>query len=746
MLGTFSIYMALLATALSAFFYFMNARTADGTGRKKKQADERAAFHLQMGRKLYYVMTLLVIAASVYLWYLIFSHQFQFEYVYRYSSRDLGIGYLVSTFWAGQEGSFLFWALMLAFMGLFLIRTAKQFESWSMVFVNIVQAAFLLLLIKASPFKQMGQVPPDGAGLNPLLQNFWMVIHPPVLFLGYAAVTLPFALGLSALIQRNYKDWVRIAFPWTLFASVTLGAGIIIGAFWAYEVLGWGGYWGWDPVENSSLIAWLAVLALFHSLVVTRRNNALHRTSLALTVISFVLVLYATFLTRSGVLADFSVHSFTNLGINGYLIIYQIAALAGGLGLLVYRRDEIPYQRIDFSGLTKENALAGTVILLLFSGFLTLLGTSSPILSGLVGEASQVDISFYNRVNLPLGILMALLLGIAPFLNWKYEQLSVLLKRLIISAVLAAAVVVMAILADVGGFAMLLFLGGAAFGLSSNAIVGLQRLQQSGWRFLAAPVSHIGLGLMFIGIVVSGNMTEQQRVMLPRGETVETMGIALNYRQDFQHPDGKNGMVIQVQKGDERFEARPRLYHNTYTRSEMREPHVKRGIFSDLYISPLQKQQANAHSEENHLVLEKGQKREFAGFEIEFVAFDMSSHGSRDAFQIGAKLLLRKDGKEYSATPALVMEQGKRRAHPAELELPNPGKISINLENLNADQKKILLHFHGLNTNKSSAADQTQARLLVEVSRKPFMNVLWFGSILLTLGTIIAFKRRAEEV
>ncbi|MBD3223129.1 MAG: hypothetical protein GF313_00255 [Caldithrix sp.] len=744
MLGSFSIYIALLAALLSAIFYYSSTRIKDGSKSKQKKANEQVDFYRRLARKMYYVMTVMVGVASVYLWYLIFSHQFQFEYVYRYSSSDLNIGLLTSAFWAGQEGSFLFWTLMLAIMGLFLIRTARQFESWSMVFLNIVNIAFLLLLIKASPFKLMAQTPPQGAGLNPLLQNFWMVIHPPILFLGYAAVTLPFVIAIAALIKGDFKKWVPIAFPWTLFASVTLGAGIIIGAFWAYEVLGWGGYWGWDPVENSSLIAWLAVLALFHSLIVTRRNNALHKTSLTLTIVSFVLVLYATFLTRSGVLADFSVHSFTNLGINGYLIIYQVITIFFGIGLLLYRGRTIPYAKIDYSSLTKENTLVATVWLLLVSAFLTLIGTSSPILSGIVGQASQVDISFYNRVNLPLGIIMALLLGIAPYLNWKKEAINLVLKRVLISAFVGIGTMLISLFQGLGGLAMLLFIGGAAFGLTSNLLVGIQKWRR-GWRGVAASVSHVGLGIMFVGIVISGTFSREQRVMLPRGQEVEVMGMQLKYRQDFNRPDGKNGMIIDVQQGNNTFKAKPRLYHNNYTRSEMREPHVKRGVFTDLYISPLQKQVANTHSEENHLVLTKGQTRAFGDYEVEFLAFDMSSHENRQAFQIGAKLVLRKDGKEYTATPALVMENGQRHSHPAELNLVNPGKVQIRLENLNADEKQILLHIDGLKEDTQQAA-ATPDRLLVEVSCKPFMNVLWFGTILLTLGTIIAYLRRSEEM
>jgi len=294
-LGVFSIYLALAAALFSARNYFQAAKM--GNHKDNKENKDRGLFKqkISLARQGFYLMTALIGIASIYLWYLIFTHQFQVDYIYRYTSRELGLGYLVSAFWAGQEGSFLFWALMIAVMGLAFMRSARQFESYAMFFLNIVQAAFIILLIKASPFALLEKVPPEGAGLNPLLQNPWMVIHPPILFLGYAAVTLPFVIALAALVRREFEGWVRIAFPWALFSSVTLGAGIIIGAYWAYEVLGWGGYWGWDPVENSSLIAWLAILAFFHGLIITRKSGALHKTNFFLAISAFSLVLYATF-------------------------------------------------------------------------------------------------------------------------------------------------------------------------------------------------------------------------------------------------------------------------------------------------------------------------------------------------------------------------------------------------------------------------------------------------------------------
>ncbi|MEJ2543480.1 MAG: cytochrome c biogenesis protein CcsA, partial [Calditrichaceae bacterium] len=309
-IGSVSIILAFIATLFSGYYYFRLMRSElTATTNKKSKKNQQTKIKIENGRISYYIGVILIVIASAYLFYLFITYQFQYTYVYGYSSRDLPLGFLISSFWAGQEGSFLFWILMNAFLGFIFIKTSKKYETSGMFFFSLIQLFFLAILIKASPFETFNQIPPDGSGLNPLLQNFWMVIHPPILFIGYAAAAFPFVLAISSLLKKDFDGWVKHALPWTVFTSLTLGAGIILGAFWAYETLGWGGYWGWDPVENSSLIPWLTVLALLHGLLVQNMKGSLKKTNYFLSTITFILVIYATFLTRSGVLSDFSVHS-----------------------------------------------------------------------------------------------------------------------------------------------------------------------------------------------------------------------------------------------------------------------------------------------------------------------------------------------------------------------------------------------------------------------------------------------------
>ena len=226
---------------------------------------------LSLGRRAYFTFTVLTFILAGLLLYQILAHDFRIEYVYDYSSTDLPFFLLLSTFWAGQVGTFLLWLLFTAVVGLFIYRRDDSFSSAVMFYYMLAVLFLLTLLAVRSPFRMLPFTPVEGKGLNPLLQNFWMVIHPPIVFLGYAMLTVPFAYAMAALTKNDYTDWTRRVFPWALLSAAVLGLGIFLGGYWAYETLGWGGYWGWDPVENASLIPWVINIALLHGLLVERK-------------------------------------------------------------------------------------------------------------------------------------------------------------------------------------------------------------------------------------------------------------------------------------------------------------------------------------------------------------------------------------------------------------------------------------------------------------------------------------------
>ena len=731
-----------LAAIISMILYFLNTRAKQKNTKKKK--DYYNSAYLKQARFSYYSMVTLIIMAVIYLYYLILTHNFQVKYVYQYSSRDLSLGLLISTFWAGQQGSFLLWAFFTAIMGLLVIKYAKSFESYSMLFLNIVMAFFLLLLIQANPFELLPKVMKAGLGLNPLLQNFWMVIHPPILFLGYATITIPFILALASLAQKEYESWIKQAFPWTVFSTITLGAGIIIGAFWAYETLGWGGYWGWDPVENSSLIPWLTILALLHGLIIQKRNGTLRKTNYIFAILSFILVLYATFLTRSGVLADFSVHSFSDLGINAVLIVNMITIIVISSFIFLLRKNDIKTEAVTPALLNKEIALIASLWVFAASAFLIFIGTSSPIITGILGDPSQVESAFYNKVNLPVGIVLALLLGVTPFLLWVEDDLKSLPKRLLVPVLLAFVSTIIVSLFGLQGLILILFVFAAFFALWSNCIVLLRKIRNN-WLSIASPLAHFGVGVMFIGIIVSGNFSVSKRVLLDKGVTAEVLDYQLTYKQYEQRPDGKNRALINVYDGKKEFTADPRLFSTNYNNEVMREPYIDAGLLSDLYISPLERRTNQTDALGSVLSILKGQTKQFAGMDITFTEFEMSNHETAGHFKVGAVLEIAKDDQKFVVKPAIIMGSRGKEMEPALLpstvHLDNADHPSVILAGLNADEKSIQLIFHGL-PEAASPSQEAKEQLVVEVSKKPFMSILWFGSILVIIGTIIAFKNR----
>ncbi|MBN1447504.1 MAG: cytochrome c biogenesis protein CcsA [Bacteroidetes bacterium] len=361
----------------------------------------------------FHITTTTVFVASAALLILIVKHQFQFHYIWAYSSRELPLGLLMSTFYAGQEGSFLLWTLMVAVVGIVLLAYTQKHDNEREVMgiYTGIMAFLLMLLIVKNPFALIegNVVPQDGRGLNPLLQNFWMQIHPPILFLGFAAMTPPFVLAIAALMRRRYQAWVVSALPWVVGGSVLLGLGIALGGYWAYETLGWGGWWGWDPVENASLLPWLVSVALIHTMVTQKRTKGLILTNFLLSILAFVLVLYSTFLTRSGVLGDASVHSFVDPGRFSFtlLVLFMFAFTDAGLALLFGRFTK--WGRSHFEKYDGWKLIGLT--------YLIVIGPSIPIFAQVSGDLVPIFTEMIQSANPVMLLIYYPMLGLAHLLN-----------------------------------------------------------------------------------------------------------------------------------------------------------------------------------------------------------------------------------------------------------------------------------------------------------------------------------------
>ncbi len=352
--------------------------------------------------------------------------RFDYWYVANYSNRDLDFFFKLSGLWAGQRGSLLFWAVLLAFFSsVCVFQNRKRNREFMPYVVGVLQGImgfFIVVLLFAgvNPFERLGFMPMDGAGLNPQLQNYWMTIHPPTLYFGFTAFSIPFAFAVAALLNgRLDSRWIVITRRWTLLSWFFLTNGIIFGMRWAYEELGWGGYWFWDPVENASLLPWLTATAFLHSIMIQENRRMLKVWNMGLVLLTFLLTIFATFLTRSGLIE--SVHSFAeNTRIAVIFLLFLASVFAASLLLILWRLPQLRSENRIESFLSREAAFLLNNLILLGAAFAVLWGTLFPLITeGFTGQKISVGPPFFNRVNIPIGLVLLALTGIGPVIAWR---------------------------------------------------------------------------------------------------------------------------------------------------------------------------------------------------------------------------------------------------------------------------------------------------------------------------------------
>ncbi len=524
-LGHLFVIVSLVAALVSAFSYWKNFYSTNDLTKKSWLVNARIAF---------YMHGLAVLGIVSVLFTIIYRHYFEYHYAYSHSSLHLPGQYMVSCFWEGQEGSFLLWMFWQAVLGIILIHTQRNWEAPVMVVFALVQAFLASMIlgivipgldfkIGSSPFILLREamndpifktnpdfIPADGHGLNPLLQNYWMVIHPPTLFLGFALTLPPFAFCIAGLWLKKYSEWIKPALPWTLVGGAILGLGILMGGYWAYETLSFGGYWNWDPVENAVYVPWIVLIAAIHVMMLTKTNSKGLKTSIILVIVVFVLILYSTFLTRSGILGDASVHSFTDLGLSGQLLLYLVFFTAMALALLAKRWKEIPSDPNEISVYSREFWIFLGATILCLMGFQVLLPTSIPVYnkivevfgghSNLAPPANQVE--FYSKFQLWFAVGIALVSATAQFFWWNRmskEKLKSLLAPLLISLILFAVVISVA---KVYQPTYLILTLSGIYLIVSN-IKFLSSVLKLNPTLSGGAIAHIGVGLMLIGLMFS---------------------------------------------------------------------------------------------------------------------------------------------------------------------------------------------------------------------------------------------------
>ncbi|MCB2409929.1 cytochrome c biogenesis protein CcsA [Hymenobacter lucidus] len=832
-LGHLSVIVAFVAATVAAYSYYMAARN--------RPLGDTDAGWLRIARTSFLVHSVAVVSIIACLFTIIYTHRYEYYYAWSHSSNHLPVHYMISCFWEGQEGSFLLWIFWHVCLGLAIMRFHRRWEAPVMAVFSFVQlfltsmilgVVILDLKLGSSPFILLRDfltdlpvfktnpnfVPKDGTGLNALLQNYWMVIHPPTLFLGFALTLVPFAFAIAGLWKNELSKWIKPALPWALFGGLVLGVGVMMGAYWAYETLNFGGYWNWDPVENAVYIPWLVLVAAIHGMVLWQRSRTALRTSFVLVIASFLLILYATFLTRSGVLGSASVHSFTDLGLSGQLLIYLLAFVGLALWLLVARWKTIPISEKELTTYNPELWVFVGATVLCLGAFQVLFTTSIPVYNaflGFLGIKSNLalpadQIAHYTKIQLWMGVLVAFLTGLAQIMWWQKNDKNTLSNSLAVPGIitlLSAALVILLVRYNKLQMSptYIVLLTTALFGVLANLGVVLTLLRRR-VALSGGGVAHIGISLMLLGILASAGYSNiisknvsglvyskefpedlnRDNVLLWRNEATPMGGYDISYTGQYYDVPGVPSYVNKelLFRTDDEYKALARadikaegktyykagdtleiLPENTYYRVEYKQkksgdaftlypraqvneemggllasPDIKRFADHDIYshISSVpDPSKEKDWSEVKEHVLAVGDtiylNDYFAVFRGVEPAHETAGLGlAKDDLAIQGDFLVFGEKKQYHVHPMFVVRNNQVGRVSDEVE-----DLGLRLTFINVDPTKQKFTF-GVSTTQKDY-------IILKAMEKPFINLLWSGTLLMAVGFGMALVKRRRE-
>ncbi|MFT6000254.1 MAG: cytochrome c-type biogenesis protein CcmF [Neolewinella sp.] len=648
-IGHFAMLVAFFAAILSMVSYFLATQYRDEKLRGRKWARLGQLSFLAHGAAVFTVIGCI--------FYAMLNQYYEYQYVSAHVSADLQQRYIFSAFWEGQEGSFLLWMFWHVILGYVLMVTARKWERPVMAVLCAVQIVIvsmilgvhfgigdwmfklgsspMLLLretINAPIFQQADYIALlKGNGLNPSLQNYWMTIHPPTLFLGFASTVVPFAFAVAGLWTGQHKEWLKPALRWSLFSAGILGIGILMGAAWAYEALNFGGYWAWDPVENTSLVPWLLLVAGLHTNLISRATGQGIRATYLFYLFTFVMIVYSTFMTRSGVLGDTSVHAFTEMGLEVQLLFFLGFFGIGSLALMAWRWKSIPVPEKEEALSSREFWMFIGSLVLLMSAVLITGSTSLPVYNEIMeyfnpifdGVTLTDPEAHHNRFQIWIGIFIGILSGVAHFLRWREKDFAKHWKPFLVhtlGAVVGSVVLSWATLQwiDAGPwqFKMMLFSGWFAVWTNTDYLF---RFAFKDTKVFGSSLSHIGFGLMILGILASsGNKRiisqnqflmeglsedeelERTTVILIKDEPMVMENYELTLRGDSIHGFNRTYFVDYKRRDEngkivEEFQLEPNLlYDKTFEKIAITNPSTKhywnKDIFTVIMSLPLEEQ------------------------------------------------------------------------------------------------------------------------------------------------------------
>jgi cytochrome c-type biogenesis protein CcmF len=599
-LGTFT----LLATFVAAAYAI--AASVAGARRRSPRL-------VESGVGAFYLTAALMTVASCIIVHAFVTGDFSIKYIQHYSDSAQPLAYKIASYWGGLDGSIMFWVFLLSVFGTVAVATNRERHRELIPYVVATIAAtemffIFIMVVHNNPFSTFLLTPPaQGRGLNPLLQNFYMAIHPPSLYTGFVAMTIPFAFGIAALATGHLDDaWLRAVRRWTMIGWLFLTFGLTLGMLWAYEELGWGGFWGWDPVENAGLLPWFTATAFLHSVMVQERRGMLRVWNVTLVIVTFFLTIFGTFMTRSGVVQ--SVHSFgEDRWLAGLFTGFMIAILAFSFGLVIYRLPLLKSRHELDSWVSREAAFLANNWILLFSAFFVLFATMFPTLSEAVtGERLTVGPPFFNKWMLPIGLILLLLTGIAPLLAWRKSTIRNLVEQFTWPAaatiVTAAAVYAAGIRvwASLTCFALCAFVAvtilqefvrganvrkGATGTDIFTAMVGL--VARSHRRY-GGYIVHLGIVLMFLGFAGQGYKQNEQLLLKP-GQQATVGGYTIVHNALTVTSDRQKQMItgdVTVRRGNETIAAMQpaKWFFDRHENEPTSEVAIRRTPAEDLYI------------------------------------------------------------------------------------------------------------------------------------------------------------------
>jgi len=752
-----------------------------------------------LARNSFRIHAISVAGISGTLFYMIFNHYFEYQYVWQHSSKALPLRYMLSCFWEGQEGSFLLWSFWHAALGLLLQRVAKTWESPVMTVVSGVQVFLASMLLGiyvfgyrmgSNPFLLLREHPEfmdlpfvkiptylqslDGRGLNPLLQNYWMTIHPPILFLGFASTLIPFAYAMAGLQQKKYSEWLKPALPWTFFGVMILGTGILMGGAWAYESLSFGGFWAWDPVENASLVPWLTFVAAAHVMLINKNNGQSLTTTFILVIVTFLLILYSTFLTRSGILGDTSVHAFTDLGMSGQLLIYLLFFLLWAVVLLALNWKKIPSVVEEESASSREFWMFIGALVLVISAFQIIATTSIPVINKIFGSTIAPPlkaIEHYNSWQVPFAILVSLLMAVGQFFKYKKTNWNDFLKKIVLSFALAAVFTVSAAYAlgmNKPFHYVLLFT--SFFAILANADYAIRVLKGKITK-AGSSIAHVGFGMILLGALISTSMSEtissntsgvdisklgkdfsnSDNIMLRQDDTLRMGDYYVCYKgKKTEAPNIYYEIQYSSKDASGKFVPEFTLHPLVQTNPRMgniAEPDTRHFWHKDVYTHITyadleEKSSDTAGYKEPKTTSMKIGDTLFASNGIVILdglvkEVDRNLHQLRDSdIAVGADLrVIDINSQVYHAVPLYIIKGNYLMPEEATVEQLG---LKFAFTKINTENGKIDITLLEKKANNKDF-------IILKAIIFPWINVLWIGCLLLIIGTILAITQRLRS-